>query len=199
MDTNPRFGLDSKFRSDAVKVADLLWETVGTDFSEIPAWYLSNLRHDYADGRVSMCELMDRIDLGPEATYEEYREVFDHLICCDPGEFPNPEAVVEVKTDRLFQFETADFSEDAFDFEEGDMSHKIEAFLRKCIASVYLDGVDDVSDSEGNPPNEQNNYLLSEDGTEFSGIFYDRDSATGKTKEFPFSIRDSGGKWSISY
>jgi hypothetical protein len=200
MDRNPRFNEDLKFRNDAEKVRDLLWETMGTNFSELPASYLETLRHEYANGRVSMCSLMDRVDLGPEATYEEYCEVFDRLLDCDYSEFPDADSVLEVKTDRLFLSQTEDFSEDAFDFADGgDLSHKVELFLRKVISSVYTDGVSDVSDSEGNPPNPSNNFLLSEDGTQYSGIFYDRDDATGKTKEFPFTITQKGDRWQISY
>lgn len=196
MDRNPRFGEDAKFRADAHCVADLLWETVGTNFAEVPPWYLSSLRHEYADGRVSMAELFDRVDLGPDATYEEYREVFDRLLCCDPGDFPDVESVLEVKTAQLLSPGVLSFTED---FAEENLSHKVELFLRKCIATVYTDGVDDVSDEEGNPPNGQNNYLLNEDGTEFRGVFYDRESTTGKTKEFPFTINENNGSWQISY
>jgi hypothetical protein len=93
--------------------------------------------------------------------------------------------------------ETQDFAE-AFDFAEDDnLSANVEKFLRKVIASVYTDGVSDVSDDEGNPPSEANNYLLSDDGTQFTGVFYDKDGV--KTKEFPFVISEKNGRWSISY
>jgi len=201
MDRNPRFGEDAKFRTDAHKVANLLWETVGPNFSEFPQSYLSTLRHEYADGRVSMAELFDRVDLGPEATYEEYCEVFDALLDADPNEWPDPDSVVEVKTEQLLGYETQDFAE-AFDFAEegvGDISHKVEKFLCKVLASVYTDGVSDVTDEDGDPPGEGNNYLLSDDGTQFSGVFYDRGAEGNKTKEFPFTIKESKGGWSVVY
>lgn len=199
MDRNPRFSEDAKFRTDCVKVRDLLWETVGTNFSEIPYGYLASLSHEYANGRVSMCDLMDRVDLGPHASYEQYCEVFDKLLDCNPNEWPDPESVIEVKTDRLFLRETEDFSEDEFDFEEGDLSYKVEKFLRKILASVYTDGVSDVTDAEGHPPAPANNYLLSADGKTFSGIFYDRGADGNKTKEFPFTISANGDEWEIEY
>jgi hypothetical protein len=143
-----------------------------------------------------MCELIDRIDLGPDATYEEYCEVFDKLLYVEPGQFPNPESVLEVKTGQLL-VETQDFAE-AFDFAEDDnLSSNVEKFLKKVIASVYTDGVSDVSDAEGNPPSEANNYLLSEDGTQFSGVFYDKGGS--RKKEYPFVISEQNGRWSISY
>jgi hypothetical protein len=85
------------------------------------------------------------------------------------------------------------------DFAEGDddMSSKMETFLKKVISSVYLDGVSDVTDASGDPPNEANNYLLSDDGKEFSGIFHGS-TAKGK-KTFPFTITDNNGQWSIKY
>lgn len=41
---------------------------------------LSFLRSEYLNGHISMRELMERVDLGPEATLEDYREVFDDLL-----------------------------------------------------------------------------------------------------------------------
>ena len=193
---NPRFGEDAKFQTDARRFADLMWETLGTSFSEIPSSYLATLRHEYSDGRISMCELMDRVDLGPDATYEEYCEVFDKLLCVESDEFPDPGLVIAVKTENLL-LETQDFAE-AFDFaEDGDMSSNVEKFFKKVIASVYTDGVSEVTDKEGNPPNEFNNYLLSNDGTEFSGMFYDKGGDKGKV--FPFVIQENEGKWQIRY
>jgi hypothetical protein len=201
MDRNPSFAADARFAEGARRVADLLWENTGGDLSAFPRSYLENLRHDYADGRVSMLELMDRVDLGPDATYEEYCEVFDALLEVDPQQWPNPESVVEVQTDKLlYQVEPVSFSESEFDFaEDGEaMSTKVEKFLRKVISSVYVDGVTDVTDAQGDPPGESNNYLLSDDGTEFHGVFHDKGS-DGKVKEFPFRIVDNGGRWSIEY
>jgi hypothetical protein len=199
MDRNPRFGEDAMFQAHAGQVADLLWNTVGANFSEIPTWYLANLRHEYDDGRISMAELFDRVDLGPDATYEEYRETFDALLCCDRTTFPDPDSVIEVKTDRLFHREAQDFAE-TFDFsEDEDLSYKVESFLKKVLASAYKEGISDVSDKDGHPPNLGNNYLLSEDGSTFSGIFYDTDPSTGKSKNFPFTISQNGESWEIAY
>jgi len=199
MDRNPRFNEDTKFLNDCGKVRDLLWDTVGTNFSEIPQSYLAALRHDYNDGKVSMLELLDRVDLGPFASYDDYCEVFDRLLYCDPSEFPDPDAVVEVKTERLFLQQSEDFSEEGFDFAEGDLSYKVEKFLRKVLASVYTDGVSDVTDAEGHPPTDANNYLMAEDGKSFSGIFYDRAAEGNKTKEFPFTISQSGNERRVEY
>ena len=204
-DRNPKFGADQSFSEGARRVADLLWQTTHGNLSSFPPSYLENLRHDFADGRVSMLELMDRVDLGEDATYDDYCEVVESLLCVPPSEWPDPNSVLSVPGDRLlYDFEPdLDFSEFDFDgtedFAEDSMSTKMELFLKKVIASVYLDGVSSVTDAEGNPPNEANNYLLSDDGKTFSGTFYDTPPG-GEEKQFPFTITESGnGQWSIRY
>jgi hypothetical protein len=200
-DRNPKFGADLSFTEGARRVADMLWENTGGDVTQFPKSYLETLRHDYADGKVSMLELMDRVDLGPGATYEEYCEVVDSLLGVNPNSWPAPESVLAVDKGALLYEVEQDFSEfeefDEFNFAEDDMSGKMETFLKKVISSVYLDGVSSVTDDNGDPPNENNNYLLSDDGKEFSGVFY---GSTVKGKEaFPFTITDNNGKWSIEY
>jgi hypothetical protein len=216
-DRNPKFGKDQTFSEGARRVTDLLWETTGGDLSSYPKTYLENLRYEFSDGKVSMLELIDRVDFGPDATYDEYCEVIEALLSVDPEQWPDPESVVEIQPSHL-QFEIQpdyDFSE--FDFAEeiveeetvserpaptqqGDaMSEKMEMFFKKVISSVYLDGVTEVTDAEGNPPNSSNNYLLSEDGKTFSGIFYDS-PPNEKAKQFPFQITEKAeGTWQIQY
>jgi hypothetical protein len=62
-----------------------------------------------------------------------------------------------------------------------------------------MDGVTEVTDLQGNPPTQANNYLMAPDGKSFSGIFYD--TAPGvQAKKFPFKITEGeNGKWSIKY
>jgi hypothetical protein len=164
-----------------------------------------------------MLEVIDRVDPGPGATYEDYCEVVEALLSVDPDQWPNPSSVVEIQPSHL-QFEIEpdlDFSEFNFADEmvaeetvaeapaapqQSDaMSEKMETFLKKVIASVYLDGVTEVTDAEGNPPTAANNYLLSEDGKNFSGIFYDS-PPNEKAKQFPFVISEkSDGVWQIQY
>lgn len=225
-DRNPKFGADQNFSEGARRATDLLWETTNGDLSAFPRSYLENLRHDFADGKVSMLELIDRVDLGPDATYDDYCEVVESLLSVDPSQWPDPDAVVQVPAGRLdyevepeFDFSEFDFADEVIKeaamakgpggevTEEGmavektpdPLSDKMELFFRKVIASVYLDGVTDVTDNQGNPPNQANNYLMSEDGKKFSGIFYD--NAPGeKPKQFPFVISEgAAGKWNISY
>ncbi len=213
-DLNPKFGEDRAFADGAKRVTDLLWETTGGNLSEFPKSYLETLRHEFAEGTVSMLEIIDRIDLGPEATYDDYCEVVDALMEVDPSLWPNPEDVVETPAGLLFEVEPDyDFSE--FDFadevieeeevvveEQGaadPLSDKMETFFKKVIASVYMDGVTDVTDPEGNPPNASNNYLMAPDGKSFSGIFYDS-PPNEEAKQYPFTITENQqGTWQIQY
>jgi len=200
-DRNPKFGADRAFSEGARRVADLVWENTGGDLSAVPQSYLETLRHEYSDGRVSMMELIDRVDLGPDATYEDYCEVVDSLLAVDSEKWPDPDTVEVVSADRLrYELDTpSDFAEfDSEDFAEGDMGSKMESFLRKVIGTVYLDGVGKITDNNGRPPTEQNNFLLSDDGKEFSGVFFDK--AKPREKHYPFTISEkSDGQWSIRY
>ena len=229
-DRNPKYGKDQSFSESARRVTDLLWETTKGDVTAFPKSYLETLRHEFSDGHISMLELIDRVDLGPTATYDDYCEVVDALLSVDPDRWPNPDSVVSVPVSHL-QFEVEpdlDFSE--FDFADevieeemiaegpgrevaaesemvtapgqsgpDPLSEKMETFFKKIIASVYLDGVTNVTDTNGNPPSSANNYLMSDDGKEFSGIFYDS-PPNEQAKKFPFVITEKAdGKWQISY
>lgn len=211
LDRNPRFGVDQSFTEKAKGSLEMLWGATKGDPSAIPLSYLENLRHEFSDGKVSMLELIDRVDLGPEATYDDYCEVVDALMSVSPGAWPAPETVLSVNKDALLYeikpewsfAEEEDFlgQESQVEGENADpMSEKMELFLKKVISSVYLDGVSEVTDQEGNPPSQTNNYLLSDDGKTFSGIFYDSGAQQAEAKQFPFAIKEgSKGQWVIEY
>jgi hypothetical protein len=212
-DRNLKHGKDQSFPEGARRVADMLWEATGGDVSQFPKSYLENLRHEFSDGRVSMLGLIDRVDLGPDATYEDYSEIIELLLYADPARFPNIPATIEIQPSHLeFELDDPQFDFSEFDFAEEEiveqpiqgqaqdpMSAKMELFLKKVISSVYLQGVTEITDAQGNPPNSANNYLLSEDGTFFSGIFYDSPPNEQAT-QFPFKISNKGGDdWQIEY
>ena len=203
-DRNPQFGRDQSFAEGAVRATDFLWENTQGDVTAFPKSYLENLRYEFSDGDVSMLELIDRVDLGPNASYEDYSQIRDLLTKVDPARFPDPEAVVEVFPENLlYEIDEPDVDFSEFeDFAEGDvdnMSDKMETFFKKVIASVYLDGVTNVTDKDGNPPNDANNFLLATDGKSFSGVFYD-EAPNQPVKTFPFTITEGkSGKWSIKY
>jgi hypothetical protein len=210
-DRNLKIGKDQSFSEGARRVTDFLWENAGSNVSSYPKSYLENLRYEFSDGKVSMLELIDRVDLGPEASYEDYCEVIEELLSVDPSQWPDPESVVEIQPSHLqfeiepeYDFSEFDFAEEIVEEEviEGQpdpVSEKMELFLKKVISSVYRDGVTEVTDLQGNPPNESNNYLLSEDGNSFSGIFYDS-PPDEEARKFPFKITEGeGGVWNIKY
>lgn len=226
-DRNPKFGEDRAFADGAKRVADLLWETTGGDLSSFPKSYLETLRHEYAEGTISMLEVIDRIDLGESATYDDYCEIVEALLERDPSLWPeNLDDIVEVVPSHLlyeiendFDFSEFDFAEEIVEeevaktgpkgtvVEEGvtaeqtpdPMSEKMELFFKKVISSVYLDGVTEVTDAQGNPPTSANNYLMAPDGKSFSGIFYDSGAQQGGQK-FPFVISENQqGTWQIKY
>jgi hypothetical protein len=226
-DRNPKFGQDQAFTEGAQRVADFLWENAGGDNSSFPRSYLESLRYEFSDGRVSMLELIDRVDLGPDATYEDYCEVVDALMERDPNLWPeNLDDVVEIQPFHLLYEIEADYDFSEFDFadeveeeeivakvpggevkeaavveqtQSDDFSEKMELFLKKVISSVYLEGVTEVTDAQGNPPNASNNYLMSADGKQFSGIFYDS-PPNEQARRYPFTIvEDQQGVWQIRY
>lgn len=203
LDRNPKFNEDNRFSETASRVIEMLWNASEGNLASVPRSYLDNLRHEYADGSISMADLIDKLDLPPGASWEEYAETIDLLFKVDPAQWPNKESIEEIQISKL-QYEVDpegfEFSEEDFSFaEEDDLSSKMETFFKKVISSVYLDGVTAVTDPEGNPPNLNNNYLMSEDGKTFSGIFYD--SPPGEeAKKFPFQITEGAeGTWSIKY
>lgn len=226
-DRNPKFGEDRAFADGAKRVADLLWETTGGDLSAFPRSYLENLRHEYAEGTVSMLEVIDRIDLGEDATYDDYCEVVEALLERDPSLWPeNLDDIVEVVPSHLlyeiepeFDFSEFDFADEIVEEEVAEtgpkgttveagvaeeqtadpLSEKMELFFKKVISSVYLDGVTSVTDAQGNPPTSANNYLMAPDGKSFSGIFYDA-PPNEQARKFPFVISEGqNGQWQIKY
>jgi hypothetical protein len=226
-DRNPKFGEDRAFADGAKRVTDLLWETTGGDLSSFPKSYLENLRHEYAEGNVSMLELIDRVDLGPNATYEDYCEIVEFLLEKDPNLWPeNLDDVIEVIPSHLryevepdYDFSEFDFADEVIEesaVAEGPkgavagesvtaeqapdpLSEKMEMFFKKVISSVYLDGVTEVTDAQGNPPTSANNYLMAPDGKSFSGVFYDA-PPNEKARKFAFLIsEDQNGSWQIKY
>jgi hypothetical protein len=178
-DRNPKFGEDRAFADGAKRVTDLLWETTGGDLTSFPKSYLESLRHEYSEGSISMLEVIDRVDLGPDATYEDYCEVVELLLEKDPSLCPeNLDDVVEIQPSHLRYEIEADYDFSEFDFadelieeaavveapgegvvEEGvvaeqapdPLSEKMELFFKKVISSVYLDGVTEVTDAQGDP------------------------------------------------
>ena len=81
------------------------------------------------------------------------------------------------------------------DFEEMTVEEQVEEMLLTAINSVYTGPeVFHVYDTEGLKPQRCNNYLMSDDGATFSGVFVDDDD-----NEVSFTIRDNNGVWQLKY
>lgn len=202
MDRNPSFGADNTYYSTAQRVTDLLWETTKGDPSKFPSQYLETLEHEYSDGTLSLLPLLNKVELS-EGSYEEFSEIVSNLIRVEPEQWPEPDSILSIQGDKLLYEidpEPFEFSEWEFDFASpGDMSDKMELFLKKVISSVYTDGVTSVTDAKGNPPNARNNYLMAADGKSFSGVFHDAPEEE-KEKHFAFVIKEGrDGNWEIKY
>jgi hypothetical protein len=81
------------------------------------------------------------------------------------------------------------------DWNEMTTEEEVKEMLLTAINSVYTGAeVFEVYDTEGRIPQHCNNYLLSDDGVTFSGVFIDDDD-----NEVAFTIVDNNGSWSIKY
>jgi hypothetical protein len=201
LDRNPKANQDKAKRESALKVADMLWDNSQGNFKKVPDSYLDSLDFMYSDGYACLLGLLNKVDLDAYASYEEYREVAEELVRVDPEKWPDLSTIEEIKSARLLDDTFSDFAEfeDNFDFADpDDMAAKMDTFIKKTIASVYTDGVSYVQDEEGNPPSEANNYLMSEDGKTFSGVFGERNEGE-EDKVYRFNITEKDGKWSITY
>lgn len=201
IDRNPSFGVDSIKEKQAHQVTDMLWSLSRGDLSKVPQPYLDSLSFEYSDGSVSLLDQLSKVEFSEGATHEDFQSVVNSLIKVDPQSWPFSESILSIQPDKLVNDTYPSYSESLeqpWDFSSPeDMSKKVELFLKKVISSVYLDGVRAVTDSEGNPPNLNNNYLMSDDGS-FSGVFYDSDP--NEDKSFPFEIKEkSDGNYEISY
>lgn len=202
IDKNPTFGIDTNRERDAKSVANMLWETTRGDFSKVPSNYLNSLGFEYSDGSVSFLDQLSKVEFS-EGSFEEFSEVVNHLVRVNPEDWPDLDSIVSIPAGKLlYEIETEPFEFSEFDWDFADpkdMSSKMELFYKKVISSVYTDGVNSVTDTKGNPPNAQNNYLMSPDGKSFSGVFYDAPRGE-KEKKFTFEIKEnSKGKWEIRY
>lgn len=203
LDSNPSFGTDERYRMNAHRAVETLWQATGGDIAKAPVHYLNSLSHKYSDGSVSLLPALGKVEFSEGCSQGEFWEVVDCLIKVNPKEWPDSEFIESIPSGKLlYEIEPEfDFTESDWDFATpGDKSDKVELFLKKVIASVYTDGVTSVTDKDGNPPNARNNYLMSPDGKTFSGIFHDAPPSGENDKHFAFVIREKkDGNWEIRY
>jgi hypothetical protein len=203
LDRNPSFGRDSQYEMNARSVANMLWQATNGNLSLAPQSYLDSLAYQFSDGAESLLSQLNKVDFSEDCSQEEFQAVVEQLIKVNPEDWPEPEYIESIPSGKLLyeiEPEPFEFSESDWDFSTGNVSDKVELFLKKTIASVYTDGVTSVTDKDGNPPNAQNNYLMAADGNSFSGVFHDSPSGGDVDKHFPFVIRSNKkGTWEIQY
>lgn len=179
-----------------------LWDTLGGNISSLPDSYSEQFSYEFADGDVSLLNTLSRVDSIDDLSREEFSELVDRFVKVDPEDWPEPEAIEEIIYERLFENPVENFSEVSLDFEEGDpekFGENVERMLRAVISTVYRDGVARVVDIKGNPPSKKNNFLLTEDGHTFEGVFITFPKGKKRDK-FKFRISERGeGKWRIVY
>jgi len=78
--------------------------------------------------------------------------------------------------------------------EEEELGDLMEQFMIVALLSVWPDSIDSVTDANGDPPSEENGYLMAEDGKCFNGIFHSNE------KKLPFEIIErENGTWAVKY
>ena len=78
--------------------------------------------------------------------------------------------------------------------EEEELGGLMEQFIITVLLSVWTDSIDSVTDENGDPPCEENGYMMAEDGKSFNGIFYSRG------KRYPFKmVERENGSWGVVY
>jgi hypothetical protein len=181
-----------------------LREVLGGALSELPENYAEQFDYEFSDGDISLLRHLSKVDNIDELDQKEFAELVDKMVKVDPSEWPSPDAIEEIIYARLFEAPEEEFAEqmEGINFAEEDDANfgtKVEKMLRAVISTVYRDGVDRVVGKDGKAPNEGNNFLLSEDGKTFEGVFITSPSE-GKRDKFKFTITEkSTGGWKIVY
>jgi hypothetical protein len=178
-----------------------LWEMLGGHLENLPEDYCEQFGYTFDNGNISLISHLAKVDYIADLSKEDFSELVDYMSEVDPADWPDPEAIEEILYERLGKAEEISFSEGELDFaENNDYGPKVEAMLKKVISTVYRDGVARVVNTDGKPPSAENNFLMSEDGTTFQGVFITGKGPEGKRANYPFTIKESGeGKWQITY
>ena len=173
-------------RKQAVAAARMLLNAVNGDPAKIPQSYRDSLTINYGEGGgESYLHLIDKVE------GEISDELLDAMSYTEGLDLPDDEAIVSIFSEAFMEADDDVFS---FAEETGDLDSDMGAFLKAVIETVYTSGIDSVGDAAGNPPSKENNYLLSENGKSYSGLFND-----GK-EVFEFNIMEtSPDKWGIEY
>ncbi len=170
----------------------MLWEASNGDLSSIPANYCEHLRHEYADGDISLVALLNKFDYTEELEDFEIDEAIEALGKVDPDDWPNIDEIEGVSVEELLRVYNEGASE--FNFVEDNLStaEKVEKVLIEVISSVFGDKVSTIRSEKGYFANPKNNFLQEDDGT-FAGTFeYDGN-------KFMFEVAPAEDGWICTY
>jgi hypothetical protein len=191
---------DSYALSQSTRAIKNLWEVLGGDLSKLPDDYCEQFAYEFSDGDISLISHLAKVDDISRMGADEFAELVDYFSKVNPKDWPEPSAIQEIILSRLGEEEEVDFTEEELDFGEVNYGPKVEALLKKVISTVYRDGVARVLDTTGRPPSPENEYLRSDDGGSFQGVFITSQGEGGKRSKYPFTIRErDGGQWEITY
>lgn len=76
-----------------------------------------------------------------------------------------------------------------------NLSVEVSSFLTSLLKKYYGPNIAGVADTKGQPPSEDNNYLMSKDGNTFEGVFHD----PVKMESFSFVFNRTKTGWSVKY
>jgi hypothetical protein len=184
--------VDSAYQAKYLGIARMLWEASNGDLSSIPANYCEHLRHEYADGDISLVALLNKFDYTEELEDFEIDEAIEALGKVDPDDWPNIDEIEGVSVEELLRVYNEGASE--FNFVEDNLStaEKVEKVLIEVISSVFGDKVSTIRSEKGYFANPKNNFLQEDDGT-FAGTFeYDGN-------KFMFEVAPAEDGWICTY
>lgn len=184
--------MDSAYQAKYLSVARMLWNSSEGNPSDIPEHYAAHLSHEYADGSISLVNLLPKFEFTEGLEPEEIEEAIELLGRVNPEDWPYTEDIEGIDIPELLSIYEEDAS--GFDFVEDNLgtAEKVEKVLKEVISSVFGDKVNTIRNSNGNYPNPDNKFLQLDDGT-FAGTFkYD-----GKT--FKFEVAPAEDGWMCTY
>ena len=76
-----------------------------------------------------------------------------------------------------------------------NLSVEVSSFLTSVLKNYYGPNIAGVADAQGRPPSEGNNFLMSEDGNKFEGVFHD----PVKPTSYSFTLTRTKKGWSLKY
>lgn len=76
-----------------------------------------------------------------------------------------------------------------------NLSVEVSSFLTSILTNYYGPNIAGVADAKGQPPSEDNNYLLDESGDKYEGVFHD----SVKQQSHSFTLTRTKKGWSLTY